>query len=227
MPLPIDEREAAKAAQWLKTNYGNALFIAVEDTPFSIDNLCGIACQETAYFWLPLLDELSPDEICARCVLDGSGDFRPEENPRTAFPQNTAAFRARYDATDPGFADMLIAEGNETRRVRGFSPVDWLYKGYGIFQYDLQYVEDDPAFFREKLWYRFDECLKRVMMELQGKFDSLGDVRAAIRAYNGRGARAEMYAANVLTFSDIATNVAAIAQAVGPDTPEAGASQPA
>jgi hypothetical protein len=64
------------------------------------------------------------------------------------------------------------------------------------------------------------------MMELKGKFDSLGDVRAAIRAYNGRGLRAEIYAANVLTFSDIATNVAAIAQAVGPDTPEAGA-QPA
>jgi hypothetical protein len=111
MSLPIDEREAAKAVQWLKTNYGSALFTAVQDTPFSIDNLCGIACQETAYFWLSLLDELSPDEICARCVLDGSGDFKPEENPRTAFPQNTAAFRDRYDASDPGFADMLIAEG--------------------------------------------------------------------------------------------------------------------
>jgi hypothetical protein len=81
MSLPIDEREAAKAVQWLKTNYGSALFTAVQDTPFSIDNLCGIACQETAYFWLPLLDELSPDEICARCVLDGSGDFKPERIP--------------------------------------------------------------------------------------------------------------------------------------------------
>jgi hypothetical protein len=227
MSLPIDEQQAAKASQWLKTNYGNELFTAVQNTPFSIDNLCGIACQETAYFWLPLLDKLTPGEICARCVLDGSGDFKPEENPRDAFPQNTAAFRDRYDATDPGFADMLIAEGNETRRVRGLSPVDWLYKGYGIFQYDLQFVEDDPAFFRDKLWYRFDECLKRAMMELKGKFESFGDVRTAIRAYNGRGARAENYATNVMAFSGIAANVAAIAQAAGPDTPEPGAAQPA
>jgi hypothetical protein len=217
MSLPIEERQAARASQWLKTHYGAELFTAVQGTSFSIDNLCGIACQETAYFWLPLLDKLSPDDICARCVLDGSGDFKPEENPRSAFPANTAAFRERYDATDPGFAEMLIAEGNETRRVRGLSPVNWLYKGYGIFQYDLQFVEDDPDFFRNKLWYRFDECLKRVMMELKEKWDSLGDVRAAIRAYNGRGARAEIYAANVMTFSGIATNVAAIAQAVGPE----------
>jgi hypothetical protein len=137
--------------------------------------------------------------------------------PEAHSPQIPGPFRERYDATDPGFADMLIAEGNETRRVRGLSPVDWLYKGYGIFQYDLQFVEDDPDFFRNKLWYRFDECLKRVMMELKEKWDSLGDVRAAIRAYNGRGARAEIYAANVMTFSDIATNVAAIAQAAGPE----------
>jgi hypothetical protein len=217
MSLPIDERQAARASQWLKTDYGAELVTAVKETPFSIDNLCGITCQETAYFWLSLLDKLTPDEICARCVLDGSGDFKPEENPRSAFPVNTAAFRALYDESDPGFADMLIAEGNETRKVRGYSPVDWLYKGYGIFQYDLQFVENDPAFFRDKLWYRFDECLKRVMMELKEKWDSLGDVRAAIRAYNGRGARAEIYAANVMTFSDVATNVAAIAQAAGPE----------
>jgi hypothetical protein len=217
MPLPIDEHQAAIASQWLKTNYGTDLFNAVQGTPFTIDHLCGIACQETAYFWLELLDKLSPDEICARCVLDGSGDYKPEENPRSAFPVNTAAFRERYDKTDPGFADMLIAEGNETRRIRGLSPVNWLYKGYGIFQYDLQFVEDDPDFFRDKLWYRFDECLKRVMMELKEKFERLGNIRDAIRAYNGKGPRAEKYVANVMTFSDLAANIAARAQPIGPD----------
>lgn len=76
-----------------------------------------------------------------------------------------------------------------------------VYKGYGIFQYDLQAVESDEAFFREKKWYRFSDCLDRAVKELKEKFSTHHDVKEAIRAYNGSGPNAIEYANNVMEFS--------------------------
>ena len=116
---------------------------AVKGTPFSVDILCGITCQETAYFWLPLLKRLSANEILARCVLDANGDYPGTK--RSAFPTNTAAFR---NQCGDEFADMLISEANKTRKLRGFGPQQWVYKGYGLFQGPiLQSVKTDEAFF--------------------------------------------------------------------------------
>ena len=94
-------------AEWMKSNFGPAIDKAVKGTPFSTDILCGIACQETAYFWLPLLKRLSAKEILARCVLDANGDYPGTK--RRAFPTNTAAFRNQYGDE---FADMLTSEAN-------------------------------------------------------------------------------------------------------------------
>jgi hypothetical protein len=92
---------------------------------------------------------------------------------------------------------MLIAEANATRKLRGYGPQQWVYKGYGIFQYDLQDVITDEAFFRERKWHDFEESLARVMKELKGKFAVTGELWEAVRAYNGSGARAERYKRNV------------------------------
>src|SRR5437762_899488 len=75
MSLPITQKQAYTVAEWMKSNFGPAINNAVNGTPFSADILCGIACQETAYFWLPLLKRLSAKEILARCVLDANGDY--------------------------------------------------------------------------------------------------------------------------------------------------------
>ena len=80
----------------------------------------------------------------ARCVLDANGDYPGTK--RSAFPTNTAAFRKQYGAE----LDMLISEANATRKLRGFGPQQWVYEGYGFFQYDLQSVKTDGAFFRER-----------------------------------------------------------------------------
>src|SRR5436305_11438180 len=115
MSLPITQKQAYAVAEWMKSNFRPAIDKAVKGTPFSPDILCGIACQETAYFWLPLLKRLSAKEILARCVLDANGDYPGTK--RSAFPTNTAAFRNQYGDE---FADMLISEANETRKLRGF-----------------------------------------------------------------------------------------------------------
>jgi hypothetical protein len=197
--LPLREHQARRATGWLVRHFGPQMRAIIEETPatpFGIDLLCGIVCQETAYAWLPFIDQLTPAQILARSVYDASGDAA--NTTRSAFPKNTAAFRERYGNA---FTDMLIREANETRAQRGMGPKAWVYKGYGIFQYDLQHVANDEAFFRDRLWRDFDECLSRAVAELMAKFATKGELWAAVKAYNGSGARAEQYKENVKIFT--------------------------
>ena len=50
MSLPITRRQAKAEARWMKRHYGDRIARAVHRTPFSVNLLCGIACQETAVF---------------------------------------------------------------------------------------------------------------------------------------------------------------------------------
>jgi hypothetical protein len=199
--LPISHASARKATNWLMTHFGGSVRSATNGTPFSPALLCGIACQETAYFWLPIIlkgdKKISPAEVVARCVLDASGDA--PNAPRQAFPRNTAAFRAKYDRS---FADMLVEEANATRALRGFGPKKWIYKGYGIFQYDLQFVIEDEAYFRFRRWYDFSVCVNRVIKELSAIYArNKGNLWETVRAYNGAGQAARNYRDNVREFS--------------------------
>jgi hypothetical protein len=160
-----------------------------------------MVCQETACAWLPLVTKsgatITPDEVVARCVLDASGDY--PGTTRNAFPSNTAAFYAKYDQA---FGDMLVAEANATRALRGYGPKNWIYKGYGIFQYDLQFVESDESFFRFRQWYDFAQCLRRALKELRTAYqDNDGDLWDAVRRYNGSGPAARQYRDNVRQFT--------------------------
>ena len=195
--LPISKSASMDCARWLASNFGPALRRATTGKAYKIEHLCGIVCQETAYKWLKWTETKTPKEIVERCVFDASGDYPGA--PRSAFPRNTAEFRAKYGAA---FTDMLINEANLTRRLQGWGDKQWIYKGYGIFQYDLQHVRTDPDFFTQKQWCDFAKCLDRVGKELDARLvDSGGDLWDAIRRYNGSGAAAQRYAANVKTFT--------------------------
>jgi hypothetical protein len=103
---------------------------------------------------------------------------------------------------------MLIEEANETRRMQGWSDQQWVYKGYGLFQYDLQKIDTDEAFFKEKQWYSFDTCLAKCVSELDEKLKAKnGDLWKAVAAYNGGGAAATRYAVNVQIFTDYCAEV--------------------
>ncbi len=201
--LPITKVQAEKAINWLKSNFGPQIEKATLGTVFLPKHIYGIACQETAYKWLLWVDKYSTETILQRCVFDASGDL--PNTSRSAFPKNKSFFIAKYGND---FTNMLVREGNIQRAMpqpqypRGFQPAPFLYKGYGIFQYDLQAVITDEIFFREKQWYKFEECLKRVIKELNYKYTITKDINKAIRAYNGAGIAAENYAKNVLTFSE-------------------------
>jgi hypothetical protein len=196
--LPISKKSAEACAHWLVDNFGAELRAAVAGKPYGVKHLCAIVCQETAYKWVPWIGAKSVQTIVERAVYDASGDY--PGTSRSAFPVNTAAFRASFG---DAFTDMLIEEANETRRLQGFGDKPWVYKGYGLFQYDLQKVRSDEDFFRNKRWYSFDQCLDRVVRELDDKLRAThGDLWEAIRAYNGSGPRARQYATNVRVFTD-------------------------
>ena len=192
--LASSERDQAHGVtRWMISNFGPQLSDAVRSTPFSVPLLCAIACREAGLYWLPLTPHKSAAEILGLCVYDASGDV--DGAPRSAFPANTAKFRHAYG---DGFTSLLIDEANKARAVRGLNPASIVYKGYGIFQYDLQYVKTDEAFFRERKWYSFAECVGRAVKELKHKFELTGDIHDAVRSYNGSGAKAEQYARDVM-----------------------------
>lgn len=195
--LPLTRSRCLSTAQWMELHFGKECADAVAGTPFTKELLYAIACQETAIYFFGWTKDFSPEEVLGRCVFDASGDVN---STRKAFPRNTAAFIARYGSQK---ADFLIAEANKTRAMRGFGPKQWVYAGYGIFQYDLQHIVADEAFFFEKRWYEMKHCLNKVMQELNNKWNShTNDLFATVKAYNGSGARAENYANHVLQFLD-------------------------
>jgi hypothetical protein len=192
--LPVSRPQALRARDWLLRHFAPQIERAVQGTPLDANLVAAIACKETANVWLGWIDRLSPADVLARCVFDGSGDV--PGTSRGAFPRNAAEFRARVG---DALTDALIEEANETRKLRGYGPQRWLYKGYGLFQYDLQHFDTDPAFFRDRLWRNFDDCIDRFMQEMRRKLaDANGDVPDAVRRYNGSGARAEQYRDHVM-----------------------------
>jgi hypothetical protein len=205
--MAFSERDLAHGVtRWMNLNFQLHLADAVRSTPFTVPLLCAIACREAGMYWLPLTPHKSAAEILGLCVYDASGDVAGA--PRSAFPMNSAQFRLAYGDV---FTTMLINEANKARTARGLSPASIVYKGYGIFQYDLQYVRTDEIFFRSRQWYNFAECANRAVKELKTKFEALGDIQDAVRAYNGSGAKAEQYARDVMRLLPLCEEAAASA----------------
>jgi hypothetical protein len=193
MAPPINEPQAHAVKTWMTANFGAQLAAAVQGTPFDDNLLCAIAGKEAACYWLAWTRTMAPAEVLARCVFDASGDA--PNTSRSAFPRNTAQFRAQYG---DALTDMLIAEANAARQLRNLGPAQWVYKGYGIFQYDLQYITADRGFFADRRWGDFGECVTRAVRELSEKYAHYQDLRSAVRAYNGSGPAAEAYADDVM-----------------------------
>lgn len=197
---PLNPDQVKKARAWMATNFGGAVDAAAAaiGAPVDANLIYAIACQETASVWLGWIDKMPAQQVLARCVFDPSGDTPPFD--RRAFPANTREFRSHFG--DP-LTDQLIKEANATRQLRGYSPRDWVYKGYGLFQYDLQNIQTDSAFFTDHKWDDIETCLNRFCSLLTEKLNRSGrDLKAAVRAYNGAGPAADLYAQKVMQMRD-------------------------
>ena len=191
---PLNAEQVKRARAWMATNFGGAVDTAAAGNGVDSNLIYAIACQETASVWLGWIDKMAPDQVLARCVFDASGDAPGSD--RTAFPANTPEFRIRFGDT---LTTQLIGEANATRELRGFTPKQWVYKGYGLFQYDLQNIQADADFFAGRKWGDIQSCLERFTRVFRAKVAGAnGDLKAAVRAYNGAGPNADRYAAAVM-----------------------------
>ena len=163
-----------EAIEWFKKTFNKHLQAAVRGTPFSVDMLAAIAQQETGYIWGPLVDKkLNRGKILALCV----GDTLDADKGRKAFPKTKSDLLAAprgpemFAIARQALVEMAKYDPGYAGAVRN---PDKFCHGFGIFQYDLQYFQEDPGFFLQKKWKDFAVCAAKCVQELKDALKSLG-----------------------------------------------------
>jgi hypothetical protein len=162
-----------EAIRWFKTNFHAKVDAAVQGTPFTLDLVTAIACQETGHIWGTLRDRMNPDEVLALCV----GDTLDADKGRKAFPKTKAdLLQARNGDAMFGLARKCLVDMAQV--IPGFAgaaarPGKFCH-GFGIFQYDLQFFLVDPEYFLKKRYADFDASLGKALAELEAKRKKIG-----------------------------------------------------
>lgn len=161
---------AAQDIQWFKQTFGPQILQQIANTPFTADMITAIACQETGYIWARLrrLNKTVP-QITALCNGD-TIDAKPNGKGRSAFPKNKADLLA-----SPRGRDMFAIARTDLEALANlfndFKPAaqnpDKFCRGFGVFQYDLQYFKTTPEYFLRGEYRDFDLSLKRCLQELK------------------------------------------------------------
>ena len=160
--------------RWFKEQFHLEIEAAIQNTPFNLDMLTAIACQETGHIWGVLRKrDLSQAQILALCV----GDTLDANKGRKAFPQTKADLVAKpngarmFDIARQALVDMA-------KHINGFQgAVEKPHKfchGFGLFQYDLQFFLTDPDYFLAQRYATFSASLGKCLEELQNKQERIG-----------------------------------------------------
>jgi hypothetical protein len=158
--------------KWFKENFHAEIETAIAHTPFTLDLLVAVACQETGHIWSVLRKKpsLTLKEILALCV----GDSLDAPN-RGAFPKTKAHLLSKPRG-DEMFVIARQALVDMAQHIPGF-PVSNKNKfchGYGVFQFDLQFFPEDPDYFLQKRYEIFSETLGKCISELTSKATKIG-----------------------------------------------------
>ena len=159
--------------RWFKDTFHEPVATATAATPLGLDLLAAIALQESGEIWRQLRGKVGVDELLELCV----GDSLDDDRGRKAFPKNQAALLAVPRGNDmfeiAHDALVLMAV-----HVKGYQPAakkaHKFCRGFGIFQYDLQFFKVDPDYFLERRWRHFDLALGRCIKELQAAQKRIG-----------------------------------------------------
>lgn len=155
--------------RWFKQQFAHRIAPAVQGSVFDVDMLTAIACQETGELWgtMRRRTNLTVDEIVARCT----GDTLDDTAGRRAFPRNK---KALTDLRPNGQAMFDIGRAALVELAKHVPAYEKVAKknhkfchGYGIFQYDLQFFLEEPAYFLERRYEKFENTLDRALRELK------------------------------------------------------------
>ncbi len=188
--------------RWFKQTFHREVAVATEGTPFDLDMLAAIACQETGEIW-PVLRRkgLPVAEILALCV----GDTLDESAGRSAFPRTKALLiaevngQAMFDIARRALVDMAEHIPAYQRVARN---PDKFCHGFGIFQLDLQFFRTEPDHFLQRRYATFEVCAEKCVKELRNAMRRIGlhhqasltdmEKAAVAIAYNTGGFRPEL-----------------------------------
>jgi hypothetical protein len=161
------------AIRWFKEQFQDSINAAVEGTPFTLDLLTGIACQETGYIWNTLRKKMSTADVLRLCV----GDTLDFDKGRKAFPRTRADLVAKpngqemFDIAHEALVEMA-------QHIPGYKAVaskpHKFCHGFGIFQYDLQFFLADPDYFLQKRYAGFKASLGKAIGELESALERIG-----------------------------------------------------
>ena len=166
----------AQDVAWFKSQFQEAIVPALAGTPFSVDMVTAIACQETGPIWSVLRRKgLSTERILQLCVgdtIDGTATGGRRAFPKSKAELIAAADGARmFELARQGLVDMA-------GYIRGYSGAaarpDKFCHGFGIFQLDLQFFRSDPAYFLERHYADFGIAVRRCVGELSAALKRIG-----------------------------------------------------
>lgn len=159
---------------WFKLQFGEQVARATAGTPFDLDMLTAVACQETGYIWSVLRRKgLAVADILSLCV----GDTLDSDKGRSAFPKTKADLMAEasgqqmFDIAREGLVQMakyIPGYAGAAARPNKFC------HGFGIFQYDLQFFKTNPQHFLDGGFKDFDACAALCVTELKRGLRTLG-----------------------------------------------------
>jgi hypothetical protein len=177
-------------------------------TPFTPNILCAIACQETGRAWFnsKFCGGRSRDEILRLLVLDHP------KHARKAFPSDTAEFEKDPDLGHlapalKAASDAAFSAAKGTPVFDGWDRTGEIFRGWGLFQYDLQNIRNDGrkklgdvAFWSDKdgkrdvdhdgmpdigLWGNAEACTARAVQVLTSKYRPGMSMVQLFTRYNG------------------------------------------
>lgn len=159
--------------EWFKSRFADRIREASSNTPYSLDFIVALACQETGEVW-PVLRRtgLAEHELLSLCV----GDIL-DAPARSAFPR-TKDELVRYPDGDRMFEVARAAFVAMAGHIAGYRPyiarAQKFAHGFGLFQRDLQFFKEDPAFFLESKYADFDTALAVAIRELESQRRLIG-----------------------------------------------------
>jgi hypothetical protein len=151
---------------WMNKTFGAQIDVGVKNTPISKNLVIAIGIQETFYIWAKMYKTSTPEEVLGVCV----GDTIDFPGRKTAWPKN----RAELEKASNGKTMFKVARAALERIAKinsGYKAMvkkpDKFCHGFGMFQYDIQFFKEDPAYFLESQWATWDGTFKRGMSELR------------------------------------------------------------
>jgi D-alanyl-D-alanine dipeptidase len=152
--------------RWFKQQFQQTIEHAISGSLLTADMVTAVACQETGYIWQVLRRKgLQADRVLALCV----GDTIDASGGRNAFPRTKAALLAATDGPEM-FDIARKALVDMSQFITGYQSVaknpDKFCHGFGIFQFDLQFFNEDKPFFLGKKYEQFGPCLDKCVAEL-------------------------------------------------------------